>query len=178
MDIDLVIQESEEILLKEGAGDFTQGLKQLSRLTWTNAKEEMLSAFQELSKFIVDNNLEQKVIDIISKGTGHRFSNLKQVLSVKISESSIDEGVMKNWWDEARGNFYGAISFYPLLQAFIELDRVIKGAGGANMKYVVIYGLMWAAIVAGKSMMKGKDGDMEVGKTLGKSASVAANTNR
>jgi hypothetical protein len=65
---------------------------------------------------------------------------------------SLKENVLyeNKWGDEAKGNFYGAASFYPLLQAFLELDKVIKDVGDADMKYVAIYALILASIVSGK----------------------------
>ncbi|MCK5016107.1 MAG: hypothetical protein KAS32_03465 [Candidatus Peribacteraceae bacterium] len=54
------------------------------------------------------------------------------------------------WWKEIGNNMYAAVSFYPILMVFLELDKVIKGLDGASTRAVIIYGLMWLLIVTGK----------------------------
>jgi hypothetical protein len=166
MDIDKVLKESEVYEIYEDKNLVKSTIDKIKNWSWEKAKKTFQGAFRYLIKFAKDKGIEKEVLNIINRMIGKQYRNLKDLMKISLKEDVLYEG---EWWDEAKGNFYGAVSFYPLLTAFIELDKVIKGQGGADMKYVAIYALIWAAIVSGKVLSnqykkkKGQEVD-DVGK--------------
>jgi len=162
MNIDFVLKESDKVELYENKSLVRKIIADILKLSWEKAKNKLMDSFKYLIKFAKDKGIENDVLSIINNFTGKNYKKLDDLLKIHIKEDVLYEN---KWWDEAKNNFYGAISFYPLLQAFLELDKVIKNTGGANMKYVIIYALIWASIVSGKVLLNnmGKDED-DVGK--------------
>jgi hypothetical protein len=147
MNIDEVLKESERIDIYENKSLIISVLNKIKNWSWDKAKKTLQSSFRYFIKFAKDKGIEKQVLNIINRMVGKQYRNLNDLMKVSLKEDVLYEG---EWWDEAKNNFYGAVSFYPLLQAFLELDKVIKDAGGADMKYVAIYALIWASIVSGK----------------------------
>jgi hypothetical protein len=166
MDIDKVLKESEVYEIYEDKNLVKSTIDKIKKWSWEKAKKTFQGAFRYLIKFAKDKGIEKEVLNIINRMIGKQYRNLNDLMKISLKEDVLYEG---EWWDEAKGNFYGAVSFYPLLTAFIELDKVIKDQGGADMKYVAIYALIWAAIVSGKVLSnqykkkKGQEVD-DVGK--------------
>jgi hypothetical protein len=162
MNIDKVLKESEVYEIYEDKNLVKVAIDKIKRWSWDKAKKTLQGAFRYLIKFAKDKGIEKQVLDIINRMVGKQYRSLSDLMKISLKEDVLYEG---EWWDEAKGNFYGAVSFYPLLTAFLELDKVIKGQGGADMKYVAIYALIWASIVSGKvlsNQYKKKKADKEI----------------
>jgi hypothetical protein len=166
MNIDKILTESEVFNVYENKSLVRSTIDKIKKWTWDKAKKTLQGAFRYLVKFAKDKGIEKQVLNIINTMIGKQYRSLSDLMKISLKEDVLYEG---EWWDEAKGNFYGAVSFYPLLTAFLELDKVIKDAGGADMKYVAIYALIWASIVSGKVLSnqykkkKGQEVD-DVGK--------------
>ena len=102
------------------------------------------------------NGLEKDALRIINKHYGVNYKSLMQLQKspALIENKTINEDWCV-WWKEATANMYGALSFYPLLQAFLELDKLVKHSGDADISYVMTYFLMWIAIITGKIAISG-----------------------
>jgi len=163
MNLDFILQESVKIELYEDKSFIRRVISDIGKWSWNKVKKTLQNAFKYLIRFAKDKDIEKEVLSIINKMIGKQYRKLEDLTKVSLKEDVLYEN---KWWDEAKGNFYGAISFYPLLQAFIELDKVVKDAGGADMKYVLIYALIWASIVSGKVLLSRKklDDVDDVGK--------------
>jgi hypothetical protein len=162
MNIDKILTESEVFNVYENKSLVRSTIDKIKKWTWDKAKKTLQGAFRYLVKFAKDKGIEKQVLNIINTMIGKQYRSLSDLMKISLKEDVLYEG---EWWDEAKGNFYGAVSFYPLLQAFLELDKVIKDAGGADMKYVAIYALIWASIVSGKvlsNQYKKKKADKEI----------------
>jgi len=151
MNIDLVIQENEKVLLQENMAFIKKTIDKITKTPWKKAKTFLQNSFRTLVKLTKEYGIEDEVLSIINKMVKGQYKKMTDISNTKIKES-VNEG-FGDFWDEAKGSFYGATSFYPLLQAFIELDKVVKGTDpGADLGYVGVYGLMWAAIVGAKTI--------------------------
>ena len=147
MNIDQIEKQDERIALVENTSKIKKMIKDLMKMPWNKAKSFMKSKFTEFVKFSQNNGIEQDVLDIINKLVHGKYRRLRDVMTEGIKKSTINEA---NWWEEAKGSAFGAASFYPLLQAFLELDKVVKSTGDASMSYVGAYGLIWASIISAK----------------------------
>ena len=147
MNINEILKESEVFNIYENKNLIRSIIDKIKKWSWKKVKKTLQGSFRYLVKFAQDKGIEKQVLDIINKMIGKQYKNLNDIMKLSLKEEVLYENEL---WSEVKNNFYNAISFYPLLEAFIELDKVIKDAGGADMKYVATYGLIWASIVGGK----------------------------
>jgi len=164
MNLNIILQESTNVKLYEDKSFIRKVISDISKWSWSKAKKYLQNAVKYLIQFAKDKGIEKEILSIINRMVGKQYKRLEDLIKINLKEDILYEN---EWWDEAKDNFYGAISFYPLLQAFLELDKVVKDAGGADMKYVLIYALIWASIVSGKVLSnkrKNKSGVDDVGK--------------
>ena len=152
MKLEYILEYDEKIVMTENKSLIMKVLNDLGRMGWAQAKKHLRSEAMEFVSAIKDDpNAEKAVLRIVNKHLGTSFTNLNSIFGKALVEQTnrVDEG-LKDWWKEASGNMYGALSFYPLLTAFLELDKVVKGAEGMDVKATMVYFLMWILIVTGK----------------------------
>lgn len=150
MDIDLILQEDDRMSVANAKSFITKAWSKISNNSWKGAEKILKSSFDELSKQAKKGGYEKDIIDILSKYSGKKVSSLSQFS--KLTEDRVDEGFIGDWWKTASGNFYGAISFYPLLQAFLELDKIVKEQS-FDLRYTLFYAVLWAFIISGKFLI-------------------------
>ncbi len=155
MDLELIMQENDKMVIQENTTIVKKAISNIKKLPLKKIITLLQKSFRTMVKFSKDNGIENDVLNILNKLMNTQYNKIQDILRVKITES-----VNKSsWWDEAKGSMFGAASFYPLLQAFIELDKVVKDTGQASMGYVGVYGLIWAAVISGKVILnKTKNG--------------------
>ena len=165
MNIESYIKAINEQDLLESKASILKSFKPLLSLTWKKAMSKMKQSFVHLTRQMKENGKEKEVLQILNKYLNTNYKSLDDIQKQSIKEGKISSG-LGNWWGEAKSNFYGAVSFYPLLTAFIELDKLVKGSGDANAKYVLSYALLWAFIVSGKIVfnkgIKKKDNSKDI----------------
>lgn len=147
MNIELILNEYNKVYINESTGIVRKAIDKIKKLPIQKAKNLMRSSFLSLVSYAKKNDIEDEVLSIINKLLDANYKRLKDIANKKIN-SYLKEN--NEYWDEAKKNMYGAASFYPLLQAFLELDKVVKDTGDASLGYVGVYGLIWAAVVGGK----------------------------
>jgi len=156
MEINEILGIEKENSLYENKNTIIGVLSSLKKMTWDKAQSFLRGKVKEFFKKLESNGIDRKkVIAITNKHMWSNINNPNQLTSKKITESRLDESVFGDWWTEATGNLYGALSFYPLLTAFLEMDKVIKSSGDADVRSMSIYFLIWVAIISGK-ILKGK----------------------
>lgn len=151
MNIDELLRTDEEVLLLENKNFIISTLNKLKSMTWDKAQDFLRGKVKEFFNKLDSSGVDRK--KIISIANKHMWSNVNspaQLTAKKIVESRLDEGIFGDWWKEATGNIYGALSFYPLLTAFLEMDKVIKQSGDADVRAMGIYFLIWLGIITGK----------------------------
>lgn len=165
MNIDEILSVDSEITLNESKNFIVSTLNTLKSMTWDKAQNflrgKVKEFFSKLEKSGVDR---KKVLNIVNKHMWADVRTPNQLVSKKITESVLNEGIFGDWWKEATGNLYGALSFYPLLTAFLEMDKVIKQSGDADVRAMSIYFLIWVGIITGKIVS---------GKLVSKNAKVS-----
>jgi len=153
MKIDEVIEVSENIIMNENITFIKDLLNKMGRMSWDSAKKFLKEKAKEFVYYIRDNADfdENAILRIVNTRLDTHFSNMNSLFAKALVERTdkLDEG-LKDWWAEAKTSMYGALSFYPLLTVFLELDKVIKGSGDANVRAMMIYFIVWVLIVSGK----------------------------
>ncbi len=139
---------SHHTMMNESRSLITKTIKDLFSKSYGKVKLAITKASREMIRYLKKSGLEKESLDIISQYTGKTYNSLDQLVRVPIKED-INEG-FKEWFDEAKGNAYNALAFYPLLTMFLEFDKLIKGNPDASLKITLIYFIIWVGIVTGK----------------------------
>jgi len=109
--------------------------------------EKFVNIFQEQ-----DEMTQQKVLAAINKayGTNYKDTNdLKKAIRANLKESNELNEDWKHYWDLIKGEAFPALSFYPALTVWLEIDKLIRG-NDANARVIVVYGLLWLLLISGK----------------------------
>ncbi len=69
--------------------------------------------------------------------------------SSMFAESTIINEDAKHFWELVKAESFPVLSFYPALQVWLELDKVIKGTGG-DVKAMMIYAAIFLTLISGK----------------------------
>jgi hypothetical protein len=113
------------------------GLKKLFKESWL-----------EFVDVIKAKGLEKKMLRIINRYMDSSYNSLDKISRGKIQESVINED-FKHYWDLIKTEAFPSLSFFPVLQIWMEINTLLE-TGDINMKKIVIYGLFWLFLVSGK----------------------------
>lgn len=130
---------------------FKSIIKGLQNFTDEKVKTTLKSNFVKFTKFIKDNNIEDETLYIINKYFKTNYTDISQI-KYNISESIINED-FKQYWETIKGEAFPTLSFYPALQVWLEIDKLIKSNGivsNSSLKMIIIYGIFWLLLVSGK----------------------------
>jgi len=131
---------------------FQKYLKKLSNKPANTAEKTLKNNWIKLANILKSNQLENDALDIINKHLNTKYTSLDQISKMQIA-SMPNEGVLvedfKHFWNLIKIEGFPILSFYPMLQVWLELDKLIKGSG-ADYTAMGVYGLFWALLVSGK----------------------------
>ena len=151
----------QEYLTSEGLlveNIFQKYMKKLSNKSSKVVEKLMKDSWIKLAKLLKSNQLEQDALDIINKHFKTNYKNLDQVSKAKIAkmptkgvyeEDMIFES-FKHYWELIKTEGFPILSFYPMLQVWLELDKLLKSTGEASYVAMGVYGLFWTLLVSGK----------------------------
>jgi len=100
-----------------------------------------------------DDMTQQHVLSAINKayGTNYRgVDDLKKAIRANLKESSELNEDWSHYWDLIKGEAFPALSFYPALTVWLEIDKWIRQSGDVNSRVIIVYGLIWLLLISGK----------------------------
>ena len=100
-----------------------------------------------------DDMTQEKMLQVINKayGTNYRNANdLKKQMNANLKESTELNEDWARYWDLIKGEAFPALSFFPALTVWLEIDKLIRSSGDANIRVIVVYGLIWLLLISGK----------------------------
>jgi hypothetical protein len=137
-------------------GNFDKYIKTLKTKSPKEAEKLLRTNWSKLSTILKNNQLENDALSIINRHFSTNFRSLDQIDKMDVQklptkymyEYSINED-FKHYWDLIKTEGFPVLAFYPCLQAWLEIDKLIRGTGG-DFKVMGIYALIWAFLVSGK----------------------------
>lgn len=127
-------------------------MNNLKKLFSKPAKKVIMTfqdSFRKLINIAKQNDIEDDMLKIFNKHAGKNFRSLEQILKTKpITEEKLNED-WSHFWDTIKAEAFPSLSFYPALQIWLEVDKLIKG-GDASTKAIVVYAAIWALLISGK----------------------------
>lgn len=122
---------------------FNKIKKEIGKMSFEQFKKKCEDSYNEISKSVSDEEelfrLEQE-LDIPY--------NMRYYNRNKKNESVIDESA-KHWWDLIKTEAFPTLAFYPALQVWLELDKMLKGTKYSG-KVIGFYAAFWLILVSAK----------------------------
>jgi hypothetical protein len=111
-------------------------------------------AFLEKDQMTMGGGIDlDKVLGIINKAYGTNYKNigdLKKQINASLKESTELNEDWARYWDLIKGEAFPALSFFPALTVWLEIDKIIRSSGDANARVIIVYGLIWLLLISGK----------------------------
>jgi hypothetical protein len=156
---------------------FMDEIKKLKNLSWSQVKKKFLSAWEQLKETLKTNEeVQDAALKIINKYMKTNYNDLDDVRLVVQESEELNEDA-SHWWQLIKGEAFPALSFYPALQCWLELDKLLKGTG-FNATILVVYASFWLLLVSSKYIKgwldwrKTKPDEYGAEKALGKGGLV------
>lgn len=100
----------------------------------------------------IPSGVDTIIIKMINKAFGTNYRFLQDIYDAKVPnlrESSEMNEDLSHWWKIVSTEGFGALSFYPALNVWLEIDKLLRGQD-INMRVVVVYSLLWVLLISGK----------------------------
>lgn len=94
-----------------------------------------------------------KILGIINKAYGTNYKDIKDLkkqINANLKESTDLNEDWARYWGMIKGEAFPALSFYPALTVWLELDKWIRQSGDVNSRVIIVYGLIWLLLISGK----------------------------
>ena len=115
-------------------------------------KKVLKSSYDKFMKMIVDKGIEKEFLQIINKQFKTSYKSVKQLN--KLKESNMNED-FKHFLGFFKGEFYPALSIFPTLQIWFQIDNLLDGVGIRDLdwKRIGIYAVIWIIILMGQHII-------------------------
>lgn len=120
---------------------FNKVKKELSKMTFSEFNKKCEKAFDELVSII-----DPEELSAFLKKVGideHTFKNKLFKESIEINED------MSHWWNMIKTEAFPTLAFYPALQVWLELDKILKGTPYSGA-VIAFYASFWLLLISGK----------------------------
>lgn len=130
-------------------GSIKNILSGIGKMSSGKMKTVFKKSFDKMIKIIIDNNIESDFLNIINKNLKTNYKSLKQLQALK--ESNLNED-FKNFLTFWKGETFPALSIFPTLQIWFEIDKLFSGVNIVDLdwKKMAVYGLLWILILTGQ----------------------------
>jgi len=130
---------------------FINAIRKLKDYSWNQVKKKFQEAWNKIVNFIEcsDNDIEisKNALQVINKHMGTNYKDLREISSLRESVELNED--ITHWWEVIKSEAFPTLSFYPALQCWLELDKLLKG-NGFNGTVIAIYAVFWLLLVSGK----------------------------
>jgi len=110
--------------------------------------KKLKDSWNKLKGTIVAKGMEDDALRIINKHFKTNYKTLKQISRDKLVSGYLNED-FAHYWDLIKKETFPVLSFYPALQCFFEIDKLLKGGGDVNIRTLIVYGLFYVFLVSG-----------------------------
>ncbi len=155
-----LLERIDNYLINEKAapgGNIEKYLKPLYNKSPREVERTLKSSWEKLADALEANDLEKDAIAIINKHLKTNYRSLSQISKgdiKKLPVRGVYEELMNedfaHFWELVKTEAFPALSFYPMLTCWLELDKLLSGTGDFNATKTGIYALFWAVLVSGK----------------------------
>lgn len=141
-----------DIYMEEVNGDETS-IKNIVKTALTKPVDFMKEKWVEFKALLKEH--EQEVCDAINRNMRTHitsFNDIDEASVQAINEEMMTES-LDSFWKLAKQEAGGALIFWPILNVWTEIDKIIRGHGDtASNRTIIVYGLIWVTLVVAKHM--------------------------
>lgn len=129
-------------------------VNEMSLPSWiTNSFNKIRKEMSKFSFSQIEKKAEQAFDDILTVLDKDELAKVLKKLGINPNiimknESVIDESA-KHWWDLIKTEAFPTLAFYPALQVWLELDKMLKGTEYSG-KVIGFYAAFWLVLVSAK----------------------------
>ncbi len=111
--------------------------------------------FKKFVEFVqeADDAAQEHILGAINKAYGTSYKgvdDLKKQIRANIKESTELNEDFAHYWGLIKGEAFPALSFYPALTVWLEIDKWIRQSGDVSSRVIIVYGLIWLLLISGK----------------------------
>lgn len=132
---------------------------EMSRMTFSSLEKKCKESYDIISKEIDPSGIKK-----IEKLSNKSFTFT--------TESTVNED-LRHWWDLVKTEAFPTLAFYPALQVWLELDKMLKGTPYSG-KVIGFYAALWMVLMTGKYISgwmkwrKNQPDEYEMERSMGK----------
>jgi len=119
----------------------------------SKAIEKLLKKnWNDFANLVKEKVLEDDALDIINKRLGTHYTSLSKISLAKIMENTELNEDFAHYWELMKQEAFPVLAFYPALQVWLELDKMLKtnSIGSNSIKVMLVYSAIWLFLVSGK----------------------------
>ena len=125
---------------------FLDALKKISRYPFDRVKKIFKSSWEEFLDIIKKQGVEDEVLKVLNRNFGTNYRSLQ---SIPLNESVLLNEDFKHYWEFIKDQAFPALSFWPMLQVWLDIDKILRGSS-VDMSVTSVYAVMWFSLVSGK----------------------------
>jgi hypothetical protein len=139
-------------------GGLQKYFKELKKMPAKKVEQTLKNSWKDLSNILKDRLLEDDAVKIINKHLKTNYKRLKEIDTAKIAKiptKKVYEELMLNedfahFWQRVKDEAFPALSFYPALTAWLEIDKLLSGTGDFSGYKFGVYALFWVILISSK----------------------------
>jgi len=133
----------------------SKAVDKIKKLPFKKVKKLLQSSWDKFYKTISKHpELEDKIIKLLNRKTNIKVKSLKSLDKMKLQESNELNEDWKHFWEWFGDQGWGALSIFPTLSIWFEIDNFLNVYDFADVDFrrIGIYALLWVAMITGKQI--------------------------
>ena len=128
-------------------------LARLSAMGYKKAEKELIGSTKTILQLLMDKGMADEALLIINKHLKTHFKSLKDIgrqnrIPVHENTEMINED-LKHFWSFVESQSWVGLAFFPILQLYLELEKLLAGTG-VDLKRTLVYGAIFLFIMSAK----------------------------
>ena len=136
---------------------FDKAKEEFKKLSSEEFKAKCKKSFEEITRNKrIDKDDWRMFFEVIGGLGIHIPEETVKKLTEEIVYNEVINEDIKHWWDMVKSEAFPTLAFWPGLQVWLELDKLIKGTS-YNGKVIGVYAAMWLLLISGKYLVSWMD---------------------
>lgn len=137
------------------SNNVTDLISRLIQMGYRKAEKELQGSTKTLIQHLMDIGMADEALLIVNKHLRTNFKSLKDLgrkhrIAIREGDEMLNED-LKHLWKFVESQAWGGIVFYPILQMYMELDRLLSGSG-FDVKKTLVYASVFLFVMSAKHL--------------------------
>lgn len=126
---------------------FTRLAEKVRSLGTSSAERTMKKNFDIFCDKYKGTEHEKRILQSVNRILGSNWTSLEQIRQAKVPDREYIKEDLAHYWKEIREQGLPALLFYPALQVFMEVDKIIRGLPFSET-VITFYSTLWITLVS------------------------------